>query len=144
MFECLTLLKIEVIEYGKIGFKMAGIAFSDTYILKKIQGENPGPHLMKGGGGLTPLSYSPPSRLSPLGSRLRLSVHPGNNISGSGPGYHCGAHVNSPFMSTLYRASSNTCIFENTPIQYSASFHSCKNDNFQVKNCNSFLILLKT
>ena len=29
-FECLTLLKIEVIEYGKKGFKMACNAFSET------------------------------------------------------------------------------------------------------------------
>ena len=29
-FECLTLLKIEVIEYGKKGFKMATKAFSET------------------------------------------------------------------------------------------------------------------
>ena len=29
-FECLTLLKIEVIEYGKEGFKMAWNAFSET------------------------------------------------------------------------------------------------------------------
>ena len=30
VFECLTLLKIEVIEYGKMGFKMALTAFSET------------------------------------------------------------------------------------------------------------------
>ena len=29
VFECLTLLKIEVIEYGKMGFKMARNAFSE-------------------------------------------------------------------------------------------------------------------
>ena len=30
--------------------------------------------------------------------------------------------------------------YENTPNQYSAIFHSLKNDNFQMKNCNIFLI----
>ena len=30
VFECLTLLKIKVIEYGKMGFKMALNAFSET------------------------------------------------------------------------------------------------------------------
>ena len=31
--------------------------------------------------------------------------------------------------------------YENTPMQYSAIFHGCKNDNFQMKNRD---ILLKT
>ena len=43
---------------------------------------------MRGGGVNTPLILSPsPTRLSSLGSRLRLSVPPGNTISGSGPGH---------------------------------------------------------
>ena len=27
-----------------------------------------------------------------------------------------------------------------TPMQYTAIFHGCKNDNFQMKNCDIFLI----
>ena len=34
--------------------------------------------------------------------------------------------------------------YENTPIQYAANTHSCQNDNFQMKYCNMFLLLLKT
>ena len=30
--------------------------------------------------------------------------------------------------------------YENTPMQYTSIFHSCKNDNFQMKNCDVFLI----
>ena len=30
--------------------------------------------------------------------------------------------------------------YANTPMQYTAIFHGCKNDNFQMKNCDSFLI----
>ena len=30
--------------------------------------------------------------------------------------------------------------YENTPMQYTAIFHRCKNDNFQMKNCDIFLI----
>ena len=54
------------------------------YKIFRGPGEAPAP-LIKGG--FIPLSYSPPtpSRLSLLGSRLRLPVTPGNNISGSGP-----------------------------------------------------------
>ena len=32
------------------------------------------------------------------------------------------------------------CHYENTPIQYAAIFKGCKNGNFQMKNCNIFLI----
>ena len=56
---------------------------------KIFRGRPPAP-LMRGG--LTPPLVKPPlilspspSRLSPLGSRLRLPVSPGNTISGSGP-----------------------------------------------------------
>ena len=36
-------------------------------------------------------------------------------------------------------------VYENTPIQYTANFHGCKKDNFQMKNCDVFfLFLLKT
>ena len=28
--------------------------------------------------------------------------------------------------------------YDNTPIQYTVIFHSCKNDNFQMKNCCCF------
>ena len=30
--------------------------------------------------------------------------------------------------------------YENMPMQYTAIFHGRKNDNFQMKNCDSFLI----
>ena len=30
--------------------------------------------------------------------------------------------------------------YENTPMQYTAIFHSCKNDNFQMKNSDNFII----
>ena len=33
------------------------------------------------------------------------------------------------------------CHYANMPMQYSAIFHGCKNDNFQMKNCDIFLIL---
>ena len=29
---------------------------------------------------------------------------------------------------------------ENAPIQYSATFHGCKNEDFWMKNCDMFLI----
>ena len=32
------------------------------------------------------------------------------------------------------------CHYENTPMQYTAIFHGCKNDNFQMKYCDFFLI----
>ena len=36
-------------------------------------------------------------------------------------------------------------LYDSTPMYYTASFHSYKNDNFQMKNCDYiFLILLKT
>ena len=30
--------------------------------------------------------------------------------------------------------------YENTPMQYTVIFHSCKNDFYQMKNCNIILI----
>ena len=30
--------------------------------------------------------------------------------------------------------------YENTPMQYNVIFYSCKNDNFQMKKCDIFLI----
>ena len=30
--------------------------------------------------------------------------------------------------------------YENMPMQYTAFFQGCKNDNFQMKNCDIFLI----
>ena len=41
----------------------------------------------------------------------------------------------------------NTTHYANMPMQYTAIFHDCKNDNFQMKNCDIvifFLLLLKT
>ena len=34
--------------------------------------------------------------------------------------------------------------YENTPMQYTAIFHGCKNHNFQIKNVIIFLFLFKT
>ena len=36
------------------------------------------------------------------------------------------------------------CHYANMSVQYTAIFHGCKNDNFQMKNCDIFLFLLKT
>ena len=33
--------------------------------------------------------------------------------------------------------------YDNTLMQYTAIFHGCKNDNFQMKNCDIVLILAK-
>ena len=33
--------------------------------------------------------------------------------------------------------------YENMPMQYLAIFYGCKNDNFQMKNCNIFLIFAR-
>ena len=33
--------------------------------------------------------------------------------------------------------------YENTPMQYAAIFKGCKNGNFQMKNCDSFLIFVR-
>ena len=30
--------------------------------------------------------------------------------------------------------------YDNTPMQYTAIFNGCKNDNFQMKNCDIFLL----
>ena len=30
--------------------------------------------------------------------------------------------------------------YENTPMQYTVIFHGCKNNNFQMKNCDIFLV----
>ena len=32
------------------------------------------------------------------------------------------------------------CHYENTPMQYAVIFKGCKNGNFQMKNCDIFLI----
>ena len=33
--------------------------------------------------------------------------------------------------------------YENTPMQYTAIFHGLKNGNYQMKNCDTFLIFAK-
>ena len=33
--------------------------------------------------------------------------------------------------------------YDNTPMHYTAIFHGCKNDNFQMKNCDIFLIFAR-
>ena len=75
-FECLTLLKIEVIEYGKKGFKMAWNAFSETKIFKKFPGGGPLDPPPMNRGFYPPLILSPRSRLAPLASSFWLQVPP--------------------------------------------------------------------
>ena len=36
-----------------------------------------------------------------------------------------------------------TVHYDNSPMQYTAIVHCCKNDNFQMKNCDIFLIFAK-
>ena len=44
-------------------------------------------------------------------------------------------------MSVSLLSSSFVCAHcENTPMQYTAIFHGCKNDTFQVTKCDIFLI----
>ena len=38
------------------------------------------------------------------------------------------------------RLKSDRLHYENTPMQYAAIFKGCKNGNFQMKNCDIFLI----
>ena len=55
---------------------------------------------------------------------------------------------------TIRLNSSYLCIFvvvlhfcfhyANKPMQYTVILHSCKNDNFQIKNCDIFLIFAQT
>ena len=33
--------------------------------------------------------------------------------------------------------------YANTPMEYTVIFHGCKNDNFQMENCDIFLIFAK-
>ena len=35
---------------------------------------------------------------------------------------------------------SNLFLYENTPMLYTAIFHGCKKDHFQIKKCDNFLI----
>ena len=42
------------------------------------------------------------------------------------------------FRCSQFRIFSNH--YANMPMQYIAIFHGCKNDNFQMKNCDIFLI----
>ena len=45
----------------------------------------------------------------------------------------------------LHMCIKETCFnLVNTPMQYTAIFHGLKNDNFQMKNCDIFLIFAKT
>ena len=41
---------------------------------------------------------------------------------------------------TVYLAPHLSIHYENKPRLYTAIFHVCKNDNFQMKNCNIFHI----
>ena len=44
-------------------------------------------------------------------------------------------------VSFFFLIISMACIlYENTPKQYTVIFHGCKNNNFQMKNCDFFLI----
>ena len=73
MFECLTLLKLEVIENGlQTGLKCV-LRYIDFFKRKSRAGP-PDPTNERG---VQPPSHTPPpSRPSPLGSRLRLSMPP--------------------------------------------------------------------
>ena len=41
---------------------------------------------------------------------------------------------------SLYTPTSTNLHYASTPMQYTAISHGCKNDNFQMKNCDIFLI----
>ena len=47
---------------------------------------------------------------------------------------------NGLFDQTLSSRSCELSHYENAPMRYTAIFHGHKNDNFQLKNCNNFLI----
>ena len=55
--------------------------------------------------------------------------------------------IKSAYFYSNSRLQSNTigptCHYANTPMQYTAIFHSCKNVNFQMKDKIFFLFLLK-
>ena len=42
--------------------------------------------------------------------------------------------------SDVFLASKGSNHYANTPMLYTAIFHDCKNVNFQMKNCDIFLI----
>ena len=48
------------------------------------------------------------------------------------------------FYNLNLRARDIACITKIMPIQYTAIFHGCKNDNFQLKFFDYFQFLLKT
>ena len=82
-FECLTLLKIEVIKYEK-GLQSGLKCILRDKDFKKFPGEIPRPPPMSGGF-QPPLILRRRSRLAPLASSLRLQVPPVNNPSRSSP-----------------------------------------------------------
>ena len=45
-----------------------------------------------------------------------------------------------PIFGFQTRSNKNLAVwhYDNTPMQYSAIFHGCKNDEFQMKNCDIF------
>ena len=43
-------------------------------------------------------------------------------------------------LHSLCRLPISGFYYENTPMQYAANFHGCKNENFQMKNYDIFLI----
>ena len=49
------------------------------------------------------------------------------------------SHVEIPFSST----SMSPLHYKNTPMQCTAIFHGCKTDNFQIKNCDFFLVFAR-
>ena len=43
-------------------------------------------------------------------------------------------------VSNANRSIFVNCHYENTPIKYTVIFHGCKNDYFQMKKCDIFLV----
>ena len=42
-------------------------------------------------------------------------------------------------MLTPFNIMGYKLLYDNTPMQYTAFFHGCKNYNFQMKKCDNFL-----
>ena len=54
--------------------------------------------------------------------------------------YCCHIEVSCLRHLAQYHPSNNVLHYENTPMQYAAILKGCKNGNFQMKNCDIFLI----
>ena len=49
-----------------------------------------------------------------------------------------------PLLNKSEASANRRSHYDNTPIQYTVIFHGCKNDNFQMKNCDIFLIFAQS